>query len=164
MRGNSATLSSLAPLDLDSTTEADLQGQSEVEKSHEDNLQAELQFLMKQTRLWRVINSAQWVAWGIVQAKVPGMEEAIAAAAAAKAPNGNGPSGGSTGSVVTAAEPPVQPPVDADVDEADEFDYLAYAQDRAMFFWADLLALRLVREDELPPQMVEHIKSRMIEY
>jgi choline kinase len=65
---------------------------------------------------------------------------------------------------VAVAEPPAQPPVDADVDEADEFDYLAYAQDRAMFFWADLLALNLVREDELPRQMVEHIRSRMIEY
>ncbi|GFF23703.1 choline kinase [Aspergillus udagawae] len=164
MRGNSATMASLAPLDLDSTTEADLQGQLEVEKSQEDSLEAELHFLMKQTRIWRVFNSAQWVAWGIVQAKVPGMEEGIVAAAAAKASNGNGHSSDSNGSAVTATEPPAQPAVDADVDESDEFDYLAYAQDRAMFFWADLLALNLVREDELPPQMVEHIKSRMIEY
>jgi choline kinase len=164
MRGNSATITSLAPLDLDSTTEADLQGQFEAEKSQEDSLEAELHFLMKQTRLWRVFNSAQWVAWGIVQAKVPGMEEGIAAAATAKASNGNGHNSDSNGSAVVAAEPPAQPPVDADVDEADEFDYLAYAQDRAMFFWADLLALNLVREDELPRQMVEHIRSRMIEY
>ncbi|KAH2985829.1 hypothetical protein KXV25_001005 [Aspergillus fumigatus] len=164
MRGNSATMASLAPLDLDSMTEADLQGQVEAEKSHEDSLEAELHFLMKQTRLWRVFNSAQWVAWGIVQAKVPGMEEGIAAAAAAKASNGNGHSSESNGSAVAAAEQPAQPAVDADVDEGDEFDYLAYAQDRAMFFWADLLALNLVREDELPPQMVEHVKSRMIDY
>lgn len=157
-------MASLAPLDLDSMTEADLQGQVEAEKSHEDSLEAELHFLMKQTRLWRVFNSAQWVAWGIVQAKVPGMEEGIAAAAAAKASNGNGHSSESNGSAVAAAEQPAQPAVDADVDEGDEFDYLAYAQDRAMFFWADLLALNLVREDELPPQMVEHVKSRMIDY
>ena len=52
---------------------------------------------------------------------------------------------------------------DAD-DSVDEFDYLAYSQDRAFFFWADILSLGLIREDELPPEMVEHAKKRMIEY
>ena len=28
---------------------------------------------MDETRMWRLANTAQWVAWGIVQAKVPGM-------------------------------------------------------------------------------------------
>ncbi|EAW07236.1 putative choline kinase [Aspergillus clavatus NRRL 1] len=159
MRGNTATITPFVPLDLDSNTDADLQRHLEVEKSQGDALEAEIQSLMKQTRMWRVINSAQWVAWGIVQAKVPGMEES-AADVAAKGSNGNGHS---EDSVIEAAqvEAPEQAAADA---EADEFDYLAYAQDRAMFFWADLLALRLVREDELPPPMVELIRARKIDY
>jgi choline kinase len=90
--------------------------------------------------MWRVINSAQWVAWGIVQAKTPGMveeqEEGV------KTPTVEG----------EAAE------------EEEEFDYLAYSQDRALFFWSDLLAMNLVKEDDLPPAMVEHIKARAVDY
>jgi len=124
---------------------------------------------MRQTRLWRVINSAQWVAWGVVQAKVPGMEEGIAVAEAEKAGhennNGNGNSNGSTehhpqsehNSEAKAPAP------EAEVD-ADDFDYLAYAQDRAMIFWADMLAFGLVKEDELPGHVVEHVKTRVLEY
>ncbi|KAJ5226300.1 hypothetical protein N7468_007525 [Penicillium chermesinum] len=56
------------------------------------------------------------------------------------------------------------PPVDVDVDEEDGFDYLAYAQDRAMFFWSDILALGLIDPEELPKPMVEHLRTRMIEY
>ena len=47
------------------------------EAAREESVKKEVDRLMKETRLWRVANSAQWVAWGIVQAKVPGMEEAL---------------------------------------------------------------------------------------
>lgn len=125
------------------------------EKSVEDDHDKEVRFLMQQTRLWRVMGSAQWVAWGIVQAKVPGMEEGIAEALAAKglidaAPNGDGDE--------------KKPPVDEEADEEGDFDYLAYSQDRAMFFWSDLLALNLVKAEELPAPLVEHIRSRLVEY
>ena len=30
--------------------------------------------LMHEARLWRVANAAQWIAWGIVQAQVPGLD------------------------------------------------------------------------------------------
>lgn len=109
-------------------------------------MEANVQHLMKQQRLWRVINSAQWVAWGIVQAKVPGMEEGIGLDCADE----------------TSSQE--KPPVDADVDDVDGFDYLAYAHDRAMFFWADLLALQLVDESQLPAALVEYVKTRIIEY
>lgn len=49
----------------------------EEEKSREEKTEAEIKRLMHETRIWRVANSAQWVAWGIVQAKVPGMDEAL---------------------------------------------------------------------------------------
>ncbi|PYH92528.1 choline kinase [Aspergillus ellipticus CBS 707.79] len=167
MRGASANTSSLDPLDLDAAPCLDV---SAVSKGHEDSVDARIQFLMRQTRLWRVLNSAQWVAWGIVQAKVAGMEEGIAAnEAAAKAHNGNGHhstngNGAHTDTTTERRDSTATPPVDADVDESDEFDYLAYAQDRAMFFWSDLLSMKFIQEDELPETMVAQIKSRIIEY
>lgn len=157
MRGGRPT-TAITPLNLDDGPEGPL-GQL-VEVSGEDDLDSQVRYLMHQTRLWRVMNSAQWVAWGIVQAKVPGMDEGIAEMAAAasgndslehvKQSNGNG-------------EHKV-PPVDPDIDEEEVFDYLAYAQDRAMFFWSDLLALGLVNPDDLPAPMVEHIRARAVDY
>ncbi|KAL1961733.1 hypothetical protein VTN77DRAFT_1095 [Rasamsonia byssochlamydoides] len=136
----------LAPFSLDAPALSLPSGSLSLEpdRLQEETLEAEVQHLMRQTRLWRVANSAQWVAWGIVQAKVPGMEEALAG-------NQNG----------------AESPTSADVDEAadaDEFDYLAYAQDRALFFWADLLALGLIREDELPADLLGPIKARIVNY
>ncbi|KAE8355338.1 kinase-like domain-containing protein [Aspergillus coremiiformis] len=157
--GESAHITSLAPLDLDAGPDGDQQTLvADAERAQEDRTEADIRSLIQQARLWRVFNSAQWVAWGIVQAKVPGMEEGIATDAAA-----NGHQNGANGTESEGASPAVPTP-DADVDEADEFDYLAYAQDRAMFFWADLLSLKLVREEDLPAAMVRHIKPRIIEY
>lgn len=141
MRARNAA--AITPLNLDDCPEPSWQ-QSQAEKSNEEELDAEIKSLMHQTRLWRVINSAQWVAWGIVQAKTPGMEEALS-------------EGGHGEGVKT-------PTVDADVEDDEEFDYLAYSQDRALFFWSDLLALNLVKPDDLPPAMVEHLKARAVDY
>lgn len=157
MRGGRST-TPITPLNLDDGPEGPL-GQ-QLEAPGEDELESQVRYLMHQTRLWRVINSAQWIAWGIVQAKVPGMDEGIAEMAAA---SGNGLTQdekhtASNGDHKT-------PPVDPDVDEEEEaFDYLAYAQDRAMFFWSDLLALGLVNSDDLPAPMVEHIRARIVDY
>jgi choline kinase len=156
--GESTNTTSFTPLDLDVGTDVDQQILVDAEKAQEDKMEAEIRSLMKQARLWRVFNSAQWVAWGIVQAKVPGMEEGIAADAAA---NGHQNDANSTESEGTASTVPAP---DADMEETDQFDYLAYAQDRVMFFWADLLSLNLIREDELPVALVQHIKSRIIDY
>ena len=49
-----------------------------------------------------------------------------------------------------------------EIEEGEEagggFDYLAYAQDRALFFWGDMLELGLVKEEELPVDLVERAK------
>lgn len=155
MQAVSGSTPRLAPLDLDadSTANPNPQLSNESELARQDALEAEVQYLLRQTRLWRVINSAQWVAWGIVQAKVPGMEEGTAAMTV----DGGKEAAGSP-------TPTASSPVDMDVDEGDEFDYLAYSQDRAMFFWADLLSLGLIKEDELPGLLVEHIKPRILDY
>ncbi|KAL4909903.1 hypothetical protein BDW74DRAFT_45457 [Aspergillus multicolor] len=141
MRPLSASTPAMTPLDLNATS-PDLAPQrplDSIERStYQETLEAETQFLVRQTRLWRVLNSAQWVAWGIVQAKVPGMEN-------------------DEDSTAT-------PPVDGDVDESDEFDYLAYAQDRAFFFWADLVALGFVQKEQLPGHLAEVIETRLLDY
>ncbi|KAE8147070.1 kinase-like domain-containing protein [Aspergillus avenaceus] len=156
--GESSNITSIAPLDLDAGPDVDPQRLVDVERAQGDSRDAEIRSLMHQARLWRVFNSAQWVAWGIVQAKVPGMEEGIAADAATNG-HENGTSGAESGRTS-----PTAPSPDTDVEETDEFDYLAYAQDRAMFFWADVLAMNLVKEEELPAAMVQHVKSRAIHY
>ncbi|KXG46349.1 Choline/ethanolamine kinase [Penicillium griseofulvum] len=138
----------IAPLDLDDVSDRPSSRLSQTEQSKEAELDAEVKYLMQQTRMWRAMSSAQWVAWGIVQAKVPGMEEGIAKMLATQ-----------NGETVT-------PPAHADVEEEDEgdFDYLAYAQDRVMFFWGDVLSLNLIKPEELPAPLVEHVKSRLVAY
>jgi choline kinase len=146
----------ITPLSLDESPDGPSWQQAQ---SFEEELEVRVRDLMRQTRLWRVMNSAQWVAWGIVQAKAPGMEEGIAemnAASNSEYPK-NGHDENGNGKTKT-------PPVDSDVDEEDGFDYLAYAQDRALFFWSDLLALNLVNPEELPAPMVEHIRARAVDY
>ena len=137
-----------------------------------------------------------------MQAKVAGLEEAlaaeekkkVAAAAAARSPtratdssesgaeqthdsseassgeqdgseadsesNADGDANGCEGNSLESTQQVIQ---EFEADEAaDEFDYLAYAQDRALFFWADILSLGLVKEQDFPEGMVEHIKKMMI--
>ncbi|KAI9766920.1 MAG: hypothetical protein M1840_006217 [Geoglossum simile] len=123
----------------------------------------EIERLMRDARLWRAANSAQWVAWGIVQAHVPGM-------------NG-GPDVART-NVPGQQESPLIPtmphlsggedivPANASNEESFnrvaegecEFDYLAYAHGRAMFFWGDLLSLGVISAHELPPQLLPKLK------
>lgn len=153
MRGRNAT--AITPLDLDDNSEGPVW---QVEKT-EDELDAGVRELMRQTRMWRVMNSAQWVAWGIVQAKAPGMEEGVAEMNVDFHNGSHGNRHEQNGKGETK-----KPPVDSDIDEEDGFDYLAYAQDRAMFFWSDLLALNLVNAEELPTPMVEHIRARIVDY
>jgi choline kinase len=63
------------------------------------------------------------------------------------------------------AKPEIQLDQDTDLykaQEDEEFDYLAYAQDRAMFVWGDLVGMGLVKKEELP----ETLRNRMkiVEY
>lgn len=153
----------IVPLDLDESEETNLQ---QLEKSSEEELETEIQYFMQQTRLWRAMNSAFWVAWGIIQAKAPGMEEGIAEMAGVSVKDSAHENGGDDHSKPLNGDGNGEakaPSADAE-DEEDGFDYLAYAQDRAMFFWSDLLALGLVNPDELPAPMVKHIRSRILEY
>jgi len=43
----------------------------EEERAREERSEETVQKYLKETQLWRAANSAQWVAWGIIQAKIP---------------------------------------------------------------------------------------------
>ncbi|KAL1856190.1 hypothetical protein Plec18170_004059 [Paecilomyces lecythidis] len=157
----------LAPFSLDndvlsSSPGARALGLTEAERLDQESMEIEVQNLMRDTRLWRVANSAMWVAWGIVQAKVPALTPASVSIPQDK--NGNGTNSNDDATTSAEQQEPGHPPVDTEVEESDEFDYLAYSQDRALFFWADVLALGVVKEEDLPAGLVECAKSRMIHY
>lgn len=141
----------------------------EEEAARERETERRVQELLKEVRIWRVANSAQWVAWGIVQAKVPELDAALDSEtvldgeaiteepaqingigehpkeAEDKRPEGLKAEAMLNGESVKEAE--------VLEDDEDEFDYLAYAQDRAMFFWGDVVGLGLVRKEELPERL-----------
>lgn len=119
---------------------------AQEERRREADAESQVAFLMEETRLWRVANSAQWVAWGIVQARVPGDcpggEQATEEVAEdVGVGNGNG---------------------EDEEGEEDAFDYLAYAKERALFFWADVVGLGIVKREELPGSLVGSLK--IVEY
>ena len=107
---------------------------SAAERAREEQRDKQVRELMEEIKLWRPANSAMWVAWGIVQAKVPGLDAA----------DGEGGHEADEGM------------------EADEFDYLSYAQDRALFFWGDCVRLGLVKAEELPETLRANLK--IVEY
>lgn len=139
---------------------------AEEEKQRDEALESEIKRLSEETRLWRVANSAQWVAWGIVQAKVPGMQEALDAQRSAtpkpdqNAPSDTDPSTPKTGESAKGAGDDA-PPEDTQ-DEEEGFDYLGYAHERAMFFWGDVLQLGIVKREDLPRELLEKVK--IVEY
>lgn len=141
---------------------------------------------MKETRLWRVANSAQWVAWGIVQAKVPELDDPQVSTSPEELSPGL-PTPTSEASPHIASLPSHEPSIDASstslphdhdrrsegliakailseqiasevTDEDEEFDYLAYAQERAMFFWGDVVTLGLMKKEELPEGLRGRLK------
>jgi choline kinase len=183
--------SSISDFLLDSRTPSSLnivRDYAEEEALRERQVEREVKELMKETRLWRVANSAQWVAWGIVQAKVPGLdaEEQAGAGLVPSLEPMNGQEHPITETSFNsekeerldghehghnkrpeghAAEAPPQNADGEDAhaienaeDDEDEFDYLAYTQERAKFFWGDCVELGLVKEEDLPAKLSNSLK------
>lgn len=126
---------------------------TEEELRLENEVKHQIQELLCDVHRWRVANSAQWVAWGIVQAQVPGLDH-------------------SDGKVVahdsryTAEEIEVHELIPGDsfteleIQEGEAgFDYLSYASDRALFFWGDMVQLGIIREEELPTELLARLKT-----
>ena len=139
---------------------------AEDEARREQETERRVDALLKEVNIWRVANSAQWVAWGIMQAKVPELD--VKSPEAAEAENtyadrsvdsahelNKRPEGLVAGALhngETAKE------TEQLEDEEDPFDYLAYAQDRARFFWGDIVNLGLVKKKDLPEELVKCLK------
>lgn len=126
--------------------------QETIEKTAED---AEVKHLMHETRIWRLANTAQWVAWGIVQAKIPGMPSFDPDSP--KTEQSEGPEDVAHDVFEESGLADQETEEEAEQDE--EFDYLGYAQHRAMFFWGDALQLGLVKAEDLPEETMTKVKS-----
>jgi len=114
-------------------------GWKEEEKRREEEVERRVKELMEETRLWRIANSAQWVVWGIIQAKIPGLK--------------------STEDEVTQDSASVATETTEESEEGeDEFDYLGYSQERAFFFWADCILMGFVKAEELPEEIRPRLK------
>ena len=163
------------------------------ERAREEEVEREIQALLGETKIWRIANSAQWVAWGIVQAKVPELDEMLqeqqakkkdknrTAAILEKVRDGmekrmerlhvqamSDPVGEEVKAMQEDArgdrpegrvEEEVEREGEGDGEEEEEFDYLTYAQDRALFFWGDCVQLGLVQREELPEGVREQLKT-----
>jgi choline kinase len=156
-------------------------GWKEEERKREEEAEGKVKALLEETRLWRTANSAQWVAWGIVQAKIPGLDttststtttgsgatgsgEGVAGVerkegleGALEAGEGNGVAAvenvkGGKGGGVNAGE------VECEDGGEEEFDYLSYAQERAFFFLGDCVLMGLVKPEELGEEVRRRIK------
>lgn len=152
------------------------------EKKLEEESERQVKELMHETRLWRIANSAMWVAWGIVQAKIPGLkldgdgeddeEDGLDDGVVESGRCGDGgeaeqqqqPSGGQeeavkkeTYSEKNGDDDTVREEEQAE-EEADEFDYISYAQERAWFFWGDCVLMGLVKKEDLPTELQARLK------
>lgn len=145
------------------------------ERAREKEQEKEIQRLLHETRLWRLANHGLWIAWGIVQAQIPELDKprkrSVVAAIADRVK-----------SAITAKSDPLDEDVkekqeeakhdrpegreqeeahqegDGEETEEEDFDYLAYAQERAMFFWGDCILNGIVKESDLPQDLLPHIK------
>ncbi|RKF78387.1 Choline kinase [Golovinomyces cichoracearum] len=139
-------------------------GYHQEEESQEPEAESQVQELLENVRIWRVAASAQWIAWGIVQAQVPGLndspiEENTKTDAAIQTETDE-----TSRTMFNKAGIKIEP-LDKDDDDnndieayEDGFDYLSYASDRALFFWGDMLMLGIITKQELPIELVERIK------
>ncbi|KAH3943871.1 hypothetical protein HBH98_073930 [Parastagonospora nodorum] len=160
---------------------------SEQEAQRERQTEEEAKRLMAETKLWRLANSAMWVAWGIVQAHVPGLPDFDAEEKRASGNENAAGLDGATTEMRAEAEAEAEEEKkagsvskekvgeteianigaeqDADIyksQDEEEFDYLAYAQDRAMFLWGDAIRMRIVKAEELPAEL--RARVRTVEY
>ncbi|RAR11980.1 kinase-like protein [Stemphylium lycopersici] len=157
----------------------------EQEAQSERQMEEETRRLLAETKLWRLANSAMWVAWGIVQAHVPGLpdfdeenektngnpsaEAAMldSATAEIEAEAEAEQNGAGIVSEETAEQTEAQAQADQDADlfkpqDEEEFDYLTFANDRAMFVWGDALRMGIVSSSDLPEELLNKIK--LVEY
>lgn len=135
---------------------------AEEEARREQETEKQVEEILQEIRIWRLANSAQWVAWGIVQAKVPELDDAPAFVVTPD--EIDGPQDGilehaNPEDMKMKTEDEREIKIEEQVEEEeDEFDYLGYAQSRALFFWGDVVGLGIMKKEELPEGLAERIK------
>ncbi|ESZ89722.1 hypothetical protein SBOR_9891 [Sclerotinia borealis F-4128] len=165
MEGREAPPGSIREFMLDSRTPASERDThlsstctyAEEEARMEQESEKQVEQMLKEVRIWRLANSAQWVAWGIVQAKVPELDDAPPFVVTPD--EIDGPQNGILENATMEKEDQREIKMEEQVEEEeDEFDYLGYAQSRALFFWGDVVGLGIMKREELPKGLGERIK------
>jgi choline kinase len=136
-----------------------------------------------------------WVAWGIVQAHVPGLPDFDALDKQAKQANASASNPSAAAAELDSATAEMQAEAEAEEKKAgagivsekaeeqatgdnktqaeqdadlfkpqdeEEFDYLAYANDRAMFVWGDAIRMGIVRAEDVPEEL--RSRAKVVEY
>ncbi|KAF2161208.1 hypothetical protein M409DRAFT_69840 [Zasmidium cellare ATCC 36951] len=118
---------------------------------------AEVERLRNEARMWRLANTAQWVVWGLVQAKVPGMPMLDPNTPPGKQTDGAEPEDllGERAEQYRA----LAKEQEVESEEQEEFDYLGYAQHRALFFWGDAIQMGFIKAEDLPEETRGKVKT-----
>lgn len=129
--------------------------EEEAAKAAED---LEIGRLANETRIWRLANTAQWVAWGLVQAKVPGMPDFDPDSPTSELTSDTEPEE-LLGERAEEYRQLAKEQAGEDEEEDEEFDYLGYAQHRALFFWGDAVQMGFVKAEDLPEETRSKLKT-----
>lgn len=145
-------------------------GWKEEETRRDAESDIKIRALLEETRLWRPANSAQWVAWGIVQAKLPaGVAREVEAAKKVDEAKKAEEAKLNNDNIDEQERPKTEKEQEAEavaeaaaINEeeavADEFDYLGYARERAMFFLGDCVLMGLIKLEDLPEATRDKVK------
>lgn len=137
---NNPDNSTSASFNLDAHTLAPSYKEEETARQHV--VEEAVEALLEEARVWRAASHAVWCVWGIVQAKL-------------------GPSDAGKEKLLGDGLEDVSAAVDDMKDEKDEdeFDYLGYAQQRALLFWGDMLNLGLVKHEDVDEFVLKNAKK-----
>ncbi|KAK6540063.1 hypothetical protein TWF694_008893 [Orbilia ellipsospora] len=108
-------------------------------KEEMDTMDKEVERLVVESRDWRPAVNACWALWGIVQAVIPGLN-----LTAETTDEGINLTDGDEEGAVAATDG-----ASSQGEEEEEFDYVKYAEQKAMVVWGDFVGLGIVSEDEL---------------
>lgn len=139
---NTPDHSALTSFNLDAHTPA--LSYKEEEADRQLVVEEAVETLIEETRVWRAASHAVWCVWGIVQAKV--RPDDVGKGKFFKMDLDD------VGAAVGDTE-------DKKEEDKDEFDYLGYAQQRALLFWGDMLELGLVKHEDVDEFVLKNAKK-----
>lgn len=128
------------------TLDSPIASYKEEEAARQSAIDTQIARLEDEAKAWRPASHAMWCAWGIAQSKIPGEKIENAKFHGADVD-------GAISEGVYEGEGKGD-----DTSEGGEFDYLAYAQQRACLFWGDVLALGILTREEVGDEIVRMAK------